>query len=589
LEHAPRAELTHIMHTFGVWATLPKRVQLQVNGHNHPMRRGEDGWWSAEVDSAGSGSDYGFVLDGEGPFPDPRSPWQPNGVHALSRVLAHDLFKWTDAGFHAPPLSRAVIYELHVGTFTPAGTFESAIERLDHLAQLGVTHVELMPVAEYSGKHGWGYDGVDLFAPHQAYGGPENLKKLVNACHARGLAVLLDVVYNHLGPSGNYLAKFAPYFNSRYHTPWGWAVNFDGPRSDEVRRFFCDNALMWLRDYHFDGLRLDAVHAIFDTSARPFLEQLGDEVRQLSRQTGRPLVVIPESDLNDPRLLWPRERGGFGLDAQWSDDFHHALHAVLTGERIGYYEDFGALADLAKALGNAYVYDGRYSAYRQRHHGRPPVDLDGHRFLGYAQTHDQVGNRAQGERLSQLVTGDRLKIAAALVFTSPFVPMLFQGEEWGASTPFQYFTDHPEPDLAQAVREGRRREFAAFGWKPEDVPDPQAPGTLERSRLNWDELVLAPHAELLQWHRRLIQLRHREAALADGRLDLVQTHFDETARWLTIDRGPLTILVNFAEAPQRVPVRTGSHRVLLSTADIPQPVSGMAQLPAVSAAIIAQA
>ena len=573
------------MHTFRLWAILPERVEVQVASQRYPMRRGEDNWWTADVESAGPGSDYGFVLDGEGPFPDPRSPCQPNGVHALSRLVAHD-FQRKDSGFRAPPLSSALIYELHIGTFTPEGTFESAIEKLDHLVQLGVTHVELMPVAEFSGRHGWGYDGVDVFAPHRPYGGHAGLQRLVNACHTRGLAVLLDVVYNHLGPSGNYLAKYAPYFNSHYHTPWGWAVNFDGPHSDEVRRFFCDNALMWLRDYHFDGLRLDAVHTIFDRSAKPFLEQLGDEVKELSRQTGRPLVVIPESDLNDPRLLWPHERGGFALDAQWSDDFHHALHAVLTGERTGYYGDFGTLADLAKALRNAYVYDGRYSAHRRRHHGRPPVGLDGHHFLGYAQTHDQVGNRARGERLSQLVSLGRLKIAAALVLTSPFVPMLFQGEEWGASTPFQYFTDHPEPDLAKAVREGRRREFVAFGWKPEEVPDPQAPRTFLGSRLNWEELSREPHGGLLDWHRRLIKLRQREPALSDGRLEAVLTRFDESARWLAIERGPLTIITFLSDRLQRVPIRAGRHVILMASDDSIQMDRSSIVMPPESVAVL---
>jgi maltooligosyltrehalose trehalohydrolase len=391
------------------------------------------------------------------------------------------------------------------------------------------------------------------------------LKKLVNACHARGLAVLLDVVYNHLGPSGNYLAKYAPYFNDRYHTPWGWALNFDGPHSDEVRRFFCDNALMWLRDYHFDGLRLDAVHAIFDMSARPFLEQLGDEVRALSRQTGRPLLIIPESDLNDPRLLWPPEHGGFSLDAQWSDDFHHALHAVLTGERTGYYRGFGKMADLAKALHNAYVYDGQFSEARHRCHGRPPTGLDGHRFLGYAQTHDQVGNRAQGERLSQLVNLGRLKTAAALVLASPFVPMLFQGEEWGASTPFQYFTDHPEPDLAKAVREGRRKEFAAFGWKAEDIPDPQSPETFQRSKLNWEELVREPHAGLLDWHRQLIKLRQSEPALSDGRREAVQTRFDAGAGWLMVERGPIIVVCLVSDRAQHVPLGEEGPIILLAS------------------------
>lgn len=536
-----------------------------MDGRRHRMHRGDDGWWSAELSLREGDLDYGFVLDGEGPFPDPRSPWQPNGVHSLSRIVDHSAFAWTDAGFKARPLSQAVIYELHIGTFTPQGTFEAAIEKLDHLVQLGVTHVELMPVAHFSGNHGWGYDGVDLFAPHHAYGGPAGLKQLMYACHARGLAVLLDVVYNHLGPSGNYLANYGPYFNDRHHTPWGWAVNFDGPHSHEVRRFFSDNALMWLRDYHCDGLRLDAVCRIFDQSARPFLEQLGEEVEQLAQQSGRRLVLIPESDLNDPRLIQSREQGGFGLDAQWSDDFHHALHSVLTGERSGYYEDFGTLADLAKALRNAYVYDGRFSVHRKRHHGRPAVGLDDHHFLGYAQTHDQVGNRARGERLCHLVSPGRTKIAAALVFASPFVPMLFQGEEWAASSPFQYFTDHPEPDLAQAVREGRRREFAAFGWQPEDVPDPQARETFERSKLNWAECSVGHHAEMLAWHRQLIRLRQAETSLNDGRLELVTTRFDESARWFVLERGPVCVAINLADKTQRVPLPSRAHQLLLAS------------------------
>ncbi|MBI4660757.1 MAG: malto-oligosyltrehalose trehalohydrolase [Verrucomicrobia bacterium] len=555
------------MHTFRVWAWWPRKVEVQAGHQRYAMRRGRDGWWTAKVASARPGTDYGFVLDGQGPFPDPRSAWQPKGVHGLSRLVDHRSFRWSDGGIQAQPLASAVIYELHIGTFTPEGTFEAAIEHLDHLVQLGVTHVELMPVNAFNGSRGWGYDGVDLFAVHPAYGDPDALRRLVNACHARGLAVLLDVVYNHLGPSGNYLGKYAPYFNSRYPTPWGPAVNFDGPQSDEVRRFFCDNALFWLRDYHFDGLRLDAVHAILDTSAEPFLEQLRREVKTLGAQLGRHPVLIPESDLNDPRLLWPPERGGFGLDAQWSDDFHHALHTVLTGERSGYYQDFGNLADLSQALRAAYVYDGRYSVHRRRRHGRSAAGLSGHRFVGYLQNHDQVGNRARGERMSKLVGLGRLKIGAALVLTSPFIPMLFMGEEWGASSPFQFFTDYPEPDLARAVREGRRKEFASFGWKTKDVPDPQARATFERSKLNWAERSRAPHAELLAWHRALIRLRGREPALTDGRLDLVQTRFDEAALWFVIKRGPVTVACNLAHRRQAVPVPAAPGEVLLASED----------------------
>lgn len=571
---------------FRVWAPLPRQVEVQVGEKRWPMRSEPSGWWNGGVEGAGPGCDYGFVLDSEGPYPDPRSLSQPNGVHALSRVVEHSTFRWTDAGFRPAPLSAAIVYELHVGTFTPAGTFEAAIEKLDHLVRLGITHVELMPVNAFPGHHGWGYDGVGLFAVHQPYGGPEGLKRLVDACHARGLAALLDVVYNHLGPSGNCLDKFAPYFNPSYHTPWGPALNFSGAQSEEVRRFFCDNALMWLRDYHFDGLRLDAVHAILDTSAKPFLEQLREEVEALEAQLARSLVLIAESDLGDPRLLWSPERGGFGLHAQWCDDFHHALHTLLTGERTGYYEDFGSLAHLAKALTNAYVYDGQYSKYRQRRHGRPHGGLSGHRFLGYIQNHDQVGNRADGRRLNQLVDLAQVKVAAALALTSPFVPMLFMGEEWGASTPFLYFTDHTDPALAKAVREGRRKEFAGFGRPVEAIPDPQARETFERSKLNWDELGHPPHAELHDWYQRLIQLRSREPVLADGRLDLVKTQFDERAQWLAAERGPLSILCNFSRSAQRIPVSGGKHEVLLSSVQVPLPARAFVAMPAVAVAIL---
>jgi maltooligosyltrehalose trehalohydrolase len=430
---------------------------------------------------------------------------------------------------------------------------------------------------------------VGLFAVQHSYGGPAGLKQLVNACHARGLAVLLDVVYNHLGPSGNYLGKFAPYFTERHHTPWGAALNFDGPDSDEVRRFFCDNALMWLRDYHFDGLRLDAVHAIVDTTARPFLEQLAGEVKQLSAQLARPLVLIAESDLNDPRLLWPTQRGGFGLDAQWSDDFHHALHTVLTGEQGGYYEDFAGLADLATALQQAFVYDGRLSRHRRRTHGRSPEGLGGHRFLAYAQNHDQIGNRARGERLAHLVSPGRAKIAAALVCTAPFIPMLFQGEEWGARSPFLYFTDHPEPELARVVREGRRREFAAFGWDPADVPDPQARETFLRSKLDWSELDAPAHRDLLEWHRELLALRRAEPVLTDGRREEVHVRFDETQRWLVLERGPITVACNLGPERQSLALSAGAHHILLTSGPGCFVRAAHVELPADAVAILKRA
>jgi maltooligosyltrehalose trehalohydrolase len=529
------------------------------------MRPGERGWWSADAPSTDSAMDYAFSLDGGSPLPDPRSPWQPEGVHGMSRWIDQAGFHWTDSSWQAPPFSSAIVYELHIGTFTPGGSFDAAIERLDHLRELGITHVELMPVAEFPGSRGWGYDGVDLYAPYHGYGGPLGLKRLVNACHDRGLAVILDVVYNHLGPDGNYLGQFGPYFTDRYATPWGQAVNFDGECSDEVRRFFIDNALMWLRDYHFDGLRLDAVHAIVDTSAVDILEQLATEVADLEKVLSRHLTLIAESDRNDPRLLWSRERGGYGLAGQWSDDFHHALHALLTSERDGYYVDFGGLEHLACALTSAYVYDGRYSKFRRRHHGRPIDGLSGDRFVGYLQNHDQIGNRARGDRSAELMSFGRLKMGAAIVMASPFTPMLFQGEEWAASTPFQYFTDHQDLALGNAVTEGRRSEFAAFGWDVNAIPDPQSIDTFERSRLDWTEISRPPHDEILRWYRQLIELRKRFACLADGRMDGVRVELDEDSRWLVIRRDPIVVACNLAPAEQLVPLGRNANELLLTS------------------------
>ncbi len=531
-----------------VWAPYAREVEAICDGRPRGLAAKRGGWWSADVRGVGHGSDYAFRIDGSDPLPDPRSPWQPAGVHGPSRWVDHARYKWNDGAWQPPPLESALIYELHVGTFTTEGTFAAAETRLDYLARLGVTHIELMPVAEFSGDRGWGYDGVDLYAPHHAYGGPEALKHLVDACHARGLAVLLDVVYNHLGPAGNYLDRFGPYFTDKYRTPWGEAVNLDGPDSNEVRRFIVDNALMWLRDYHFDGLRIDAVHAIVDISAIHILEQLAAEVGALEHRLGRTLVLIAESDLNDPRIVRPPEVGGYGMHAQWNEDFHHALHTLLTGERAGYYADFGEFDDVEKALREAFVYDGRFSSFRRRNHGRPAADLPGSRFVGCLQNHDQIGNRALGERTSHLLTPGLLKVGGAMVLTAPFIPMLFQGEEWGASTPFLYFTDHREPALADAVRRGRREEFAAFGWDPESVPDPQAEETFLRSKLRWDELEREPHASLLAWYRSLIRLRREWAVLADGRMEGSRVSFDRDERWLAVNRGPLLVICNLSES-----------------------------------------
>ncbi|MGI8959671.1 MAG: malto-oligosyltrehalose trehalohydrolase [Bryobacteraceae bacterium] len=555
------------MHTFKVWAPRAQKLDVLIAGIAHPMQPDEGGWWMAEVKIAGPGTEFFFSVNGSEPIPDPRSPYQPHGVNGPSRLLDHSAFRWTDRAWQPGPLSNAILYELHVGTFTAAGTFQSTIECLDHLVDLGITHIELMPVNEFSGDWGWGYDGVDLYAPYHRYGTPNDLKELVNACHSRGLAVLLDVVYNHFGPVGNYLDRFAPYFTDAYKTPWGTAVNLDHAGSHEVRCFFADNALMWLRDYHFDGLRLDAIHALYDRSAIHFLEFLSSQVHALALDLRRDLVLLAESDLNDPRVVTGRYAHGLGMDAQWSDDFHHALHTVLTRECTGYYEDFGSLERLAKSLKQAFVYDGIYSRHRDRVHGRSAVGLSGHRFLGYAQNHDQIGNRAQGERFSQLISLGRQKIAAAVVLTSPFMPMLFQGEEFGASTPFQYFTQHNDPEMSRAVSHGRCNEFAAFGWQPECIPDPQDPATFYRSKLRWDEMTREPHSSILEWHKRLIALRRSATALTDGRMEAVEVNFDERAQWLVVKRSNVEVICNLASSRQSIPISLTPERVLCSEDD----------------------
>jgi maltooligosyltrehalose trehalohydrolase len=573
--------------TFRVWAPYAQReVAVRLGSETLAMTRGEGGWWQLDVPRATHGTDYAFLVDGEGPFPNPRSAWQPQGIDGPSRVVDHAAFKWEHDTWEAAQLGDAIIYELHIGTFTPDGTFDAAIEKLGYLADLGATHVELMPVAEFSGDRGWGYDGVDLFAPHHAYGGPDGLKRLVDACHARGLGVIMDVVYNHLGPSGNHLERYGPYFTDKYATPWGKAVNFDDHGSDESRRFFVDNALMWLRDYRIDGLRLDAIHAILDTSAVHFLEQLASEVHEFSRQTGGRYEVIAESSLNDPRLVWPVSRGGYGLEATWNDDLHHALHCILTGETAGYYADFGTIADLAKALREVYVYDGRFSKYRGRRHGRPALDTTAHNFVTFSQNHDQVGNRAAGERLSHLAGLNAAKVAAMITLIAPTVPLLFMGEEWAASAPFQYFTDHADPELGAAVTRGRTHEFESFGWAPQDVPDPQAYETFARSRLDWDEMQREPHASMLDLHRRLIALRKSEADLTDPDLSHVEVQFDEHERWLTLGRGSITLAVNFAGEARAVPLPSTASALLLATEEDTISEGGQIQLPPLSAAIL---
>ncbi len=579
------------MHRFEVWAPFATHMAIRVGGAGHPMQGPNDqGSWLIELNNAGPGTDYGFVIDdGNACYPDPRSLWQPNGVSGLSRVYDHNTFQWTDTAFHPPPLPAAVIYELHIGTFTPRGTLDAAIEKLDHLVELGVTHVELMPVASFEGEYGWGYDGVALFAVHEPYGGPDALKRFVNEAHTRGLAVLLDVVYNHFGPVGNYASKFGPYLTKSHRTLWGGAVNLEEARAHQVRRFFCDNAIMWMRDFHIDGLRLDAVHAFIDRSAVHFLEQLADETAALANVLERRLVLIAESNLNDPRIVTRCESGGLGIDAEWNDDFHHALFAVLDpGPRMGYYIDFGSLRQLAKSLEKTFVYDGIYSRYRRRSHGRSAAHLSQHRFLGYIQNHDQVGNRAIGDRIAQIAGLDRAKIAAAFVLLGPFVPMLFQGEEWAASSPFQYFADHKDPDMARSVSEGRRKEFAAFGWDPDSIPDPARRETLERSKLNWSEIPGPEHAEMLDWCRRLIRLRRSTPALNNGEPGNTSVSFDEADKWICMERGDMRVICNLGKSGCNFPLREGD-RLLLSSRSNP-PASGSALiLPPDTVAVISAA
>lgn len=549
------------MHEFKVWAPRAQRLQLQLNGHELLTMsiRDRKGWWSLRVEQAGCNTDYAYLVDDDPTaYPDPRSQWQPHGVHGASRVYDQGTFHWTDENWHSPPLSGAVLYELHIGTFSPEGTFDGAIQKLDYLVDLGITHIEVMPVNEFAGNRGWGYDGVFLFAVFEPYGGPDGFKRFVDACHAKNLAVVLDVVYNHFGPVGNYTNKFGPYLTDRFHTPWGAAVNFNESGSDEVRRFFCDNALMWLKDFHVDGLRLDATHEYIDRSAVHFIEQLSAEVERLGAMIGRRFALIAESDLNDPKFVRPREAHGYGMDAQWSDDFHHSLFTLLWKDPgRGYYDDFGSMDDLVKSLKRVFVYDGIFSGYRHHSHGRPVDGLSAHHFIGYIQNHDQVGNRAAGERLEHLVGPDAAKVALGIVLTAPFLPMLFMGEEFAASSPFLFFADHEEEEMRRLVSEGRKRDFAAFGWDELQVPDPEAPETFEHSKLNWSEVHEGNHAEMLTWTKQLIHLRRSTLDLNDGDLGHVQAECREGDKSLMMRRGSVRILANLGDSPVRMKVLDG--------------------------------
>jgi maltooligosyltrehalose trehalohydrolase len=567
------------MSSIRVWAPNCARVRVVVASSVTALVPQADGWWRGP--EVAPGTDYAFLLDdADEPVPDPASRWQPYGVHGASREYDQDAYRWQDAGWRGRDLTAAIIYELHVGTFTPGATLDTAIERLDHLVSLGITQVELMPVNAVNGVWNWGYDGVGWYAVHEPYGGPDALKRFVDACHARGLAVVLDVVYNHLGPSGNYLPRFGPYLKTGRST-WGSLINLEEP---PVRRFIIDNALMWLRDYHLDALRLDAVHALHDTAATHVLAELAAEVDALALDVGRPLTLIAESDLNDPVMITPRPQG-HGLAAQWDDDVHHALHALLTGERQGYYVDFGSLSCLAKVLTSAFFHDGTHSTFRGRQHGKP-VDrarIPGNRFVVCLQNHDQVGNRAVGDRLPELTSPGLLRVGAVLLLTSPFTPMLWMGEEWAASTRWPFFTSHPEPHLAEATGLGRIEEFATHGWDVAQMIDPQDPDVYRSAILNWSERHEPVHATMLELYRALIALRAAEPDLRDADLAGVHVDYDEAARWLVVHRGAFDVVVNVADDPQDVPARVA--HVVLAT-DEASIRDGAVHLPGQSAAIV---
>lgn len=547
-------------------------MDLVIEGHAaREMSNVGDGVFEMVVANLPTGTRYQYRLDGERYRPDPVSRWQPEGVHGPSVVVDPTVFPWTDTGFAGHALADLVFYELHVGTFTTAGTCEALIPHLDRLVDLGITAIELMPLAEFPGSRNWGYDGVHLYAPQSTYGGPRGLCRLVDAAHARGLSVVLDLVYNHLGPEGNYLAEFGPYFTDRYKTPWGSAVNFDGPDAGGVRRHFIENARAWVREFHLDAFRLDAIHAIYDASAVHILTAIAEAAREEGRRLGRPLHVVAESHDNDRNLVLPASAGGIGLDAVWSDDFHHALHAHLTRERTGYYADFGEPAQLARAISDGFAFQGELSTYFARERGTPSGDLPGERFVISGQNHDQVGNRALGDRLSTILPFEAVKLAAALIFVAPALPLLFMGEEYGETAPFQFFTSFLDRDLSEAVRRGRAAEFARFVWN-RPIPDPDAPGTFVASRLN-HSLASAPrHRELLHYYRYWLELRRGHPALGAAHKEHTHVHLDPAGEVLTVTRsapGGETVVLsaNLTAEPRSLPARPGRRRRLLDSAD----------------------
>jgi maltooligosyltrehalose trehalohydrolase len=529
---------------FVVWAPKCEEIAIEIltpEKQRITLQRGDRNYFTGSA-PVPAGSRYLVVPDGKDGRPDPASRLQPEGVHGPSEVVDPS-FAWTDGNWRGIPLHDYVIYELHIGTFSEEGTFDGAIRHLDELKDLGVTAIELMPVAQFPGTRNWGYDGVQPFAVQNSYGGPDGLKRLVNACHERGIAVVLDVVYNHMGPEGNYLGEFAPYFTEKYKTPWGPAVNVDEAHSDEVRRYFIDNAVEWIVDYHIDALRLDAVHGILDTSASPFLGELSEAVHTRAQQLGREVFLIAESDLNDVRMISSVERGGMGMDAQWTDDFHHSLHALLTREDSGYYADFGKVAHLAESLRTGYVYKGTYSRYRMRRHGNEPAGSSDQQFVICIQNHDQIGNRMAGDRISALADFERQKLGAAAVLLSPFVPLIYMGDEYGETQPFPYFIDHSDETLVEAVRKGRKEEFAAFAWKGEP-PDPYAVETFDSARMR--RPASQPHETMRRFYQRLLALR-KQHGLGSGALNDRNVISHDEAEAVSILTSDVAIFLAFGD------------------------------------------
>lgn len=558
-----------------VWAPLVDSLSLKVIRPREtliPMEKKDRGYWSVVTPDLVPGAEYFYRINGKTDRPDPVSAYQPQGPHNPSRAVDHKSFTWSDGAWKGIPLEEMIIYELHVGTFTPDGTFEALISKLDYLCQLGVTAVEIMPVSQFPGSRNWGYDGTYHFAVQDSYGGPEGLKKFVDASHARGLAVIMDTVYNHLGPEGNYLAEFGPYFTPRHRGPWGNAVNFDDAYSSEVRNYFIQNALHWFRNYHIDALRLDAIHGIYDMSAKHFLQELAEEVESFSGGEGRKFYLIAESDLNDVRVVRAREEGGFGIDAQWSDDFHHCLHTLLTGEDKGYYRDFGTIGDFMAALKETFVYSWKYSAYRRRYHGSDASGIAAGKFVVFAQNHDQVGNRMLGQRLSSLVPFEALKLAASAVFVSPYIPLIFMGEEFAEENPFLYFVSHTDATLVEAVRQGRKSDHESFEWDREP-PDPQSEDTFSRSKLDWAKLSGGKHEVMLGFYRELISMRKSLPALGDFSKEFPLLDGDEERRLVFLERGDdknrILCIMNFSgnEECVRLDFFEGSGKKIFDSSD----------------------